>query len=88
MPLFIDTAEVARRLDLTPAAFLRCRATLEDLHGFPPPLDGFARPLKWRDTAITAWLASFHAGLTAPQAAAAAAEAPSLRLVQAARHAH
>lgn len=89
MPLFIDTAEVARRLDLDAEEFRRRRAMLHDLHGLPQPMAGFHRPLVWRETAVTAWLAGFNRGLTGlPAQPDAVPLPPNLRLLRAATVAH
>lgn len=58
MPEFIDTAEVARRLEMRPQHLLKIRTRLEQEAGFPLPIPHSRRPLRWRASAITAWIAN------------------------------
>lgn len=56
---FITAPDVASMTGFTSAAaFLLARNRLERTQGFPPPMPTCLRPLKWRASAITAWLAA------------------------------
>jgi hypothetical protein len=54
--LFWTSGLVARELGITTETFLRRRAELEDLHGFPLPLPHALRPMLWRADQVRAWL--------------------------------
>ena len=55
-PCIIPLPAVAQLLGLTPDALRRRRRVLEADHGFPPPLNWSARPLRWRVDQVRAWL--------------------------------
>lgn len=54
---FITADQVAKITGHTDGrAFLAARLRLERDHQFPPPLPTCLRPLKWRTTAVQAWM--------------------------------
>ncbi|MEO1797729.1 MAG: hypothetical protein AAFR53_12055 [Pseudomonadota bacterium] len=54
---FVTAEWVAQHTGFASAgAFLRCRERLEDEQDFPPPLPTCKRPLKWRASAVLAWV--------------------------------
>ncbi|WP_333830510.1 hypothetical protein [Pararhodobacter sp.] len=87
MPEFIDTAEVARRLEMRPALFLKKRAWMETALGFPPPIPLCHRPLKWRAADVTAWKANLgrETPLVVPFFRSAVPPGQSLALLREAR---
>lgn len=50
----LNAAEVALILRRTPTWFLRHRAALEAVHGFPPAVDGLG--MRWSSRAVLAWV--------------------------------
>lgn len=62
LPIFIDTARVASLLGCDVAGFLRDRDRLQEHLGFPPPLPGFRRPLRWNARSVTDWIAQAERG--------------------------
>lgn len=57
MRTFITAEEVAQLLELANGnAFLRRREELERAHYFPAPMPVPQRPMRWRASAVSAWL--------------------------------
>ena len=56
-PIYIDAGQVAERLGISRALFLRQRKFLEEQHAFPLPMPTSKSPLRWRGTAIDGWIA-------------------------------
>ncbi len=54
--VFIPSAEVADRLDMTRNTFLQKRQLLEDRHGFPQPMPHQQRPMLWRADQVDQWI--------------------------------
>ncbi len=84
MPEFIDSAEVARRLEIRRVHFLNIRERLEAA-GFPCPVPHCRRPLKWRASAVTAWIANL--GRDEPVVVSFNNTRPDPRLIELARRA-
>lgn len=64
-PIFIDAGEVAARLSISRALFLRQRDWMETNLGFPVPVSWARSPMKWRANAIDTWI--LQQGLPAGQ---------------------
>lgn len=56
-PEFITAPVVASLIGFNNAGtFLQARARMEQDQGFPPPMPTSRKPLKWRRSAIEAWV--------------------------------
>lgn len=55
-PIYIDAGQVAARLGISRALFLRQRDFLEQQHAFPLPMPTCRCPMKWRAAAVDAWI--------------------------------
>lgn len=66
-------AEIARRLRVSAEWWAHNRKRLETECGFPAPLPGFKRPLKWDPVRIEAWIRSAASDPPAAKASAATA---------------
>ena len=53
---FIDAAEVAQELCLSPGSFLQKRESLVEHQGFPQAMPHCQRPLLWRASEVKAWI--------------------------------
>lgn len=73
-------AEIARRLRVSAEWWAHNRKRLEAECGFPAPLPGFKRPLKWDPVRVEAWIRSAAAAPrvepTAPPPAGTRGDAP------------
>ena len=70
-------AEIARRLRVSAEWWAHNRKRLEAECGFPAPLPGFKRPLKWDPVRVEAWIRSAAAPpRTEPTAPPAARDEP------------
>lgn len=75
---FIDAGTVAALIGLDGrGAFLRRRADLERMHGFPVPLPYGTRTLRWRRSQVMGWLEDQGRAATH----VAKSDAPQIRLV-------
>lgn len=87
---FLDADEVASLLGMEGGAvFLRRRARLQD-DGFPEPMPGHRRPLRWREDQVLAWIEASGRAFDTTQPARpqlAAAAGPNVHLLRMARSA-
>lgn len=63
---FIDARQVAQELQLSPHSFLQKRENLVAHEGFPEHMPHCQRPLLWRASEVTAWIARQGLPRTAP----------------------